>query len=119
MLAKGPVGLVLPLIICGGWLLGCRLLAAASAGAAGGGGGGRVWLLLSRFPLAFWQSALQLRPIRGVLLALLVAAPWYILVGLRTEGAWLRGFFLEHNLSRAVSTMEGHSGSALLFYPLA
>ena len=119
MLAKGPVGLVLPLIICGGWLLGCRLFAAASAGAAGGSGGGQVWLLLSRFPLAFWQSALQLRPIRGVLLALLVAAPWYILVGLRTDGAWLRGFFLEHNLSRAVSTMEGHSGSALLFYPLA
>jgi len=119
MLAKGPVGLLLPLIICGGWLLGCRLTAVASTDTAQPGFAGRLRLLLPRFPLAFWQSALQLRPIRGVLLALLVAAPWYILVGLRTDGAWLRGFFLEHNLSRAVSTMEGHSGSALLFYPLA
>lgn len=119
MLAKGPVGLVLPLIICGGWLLLCRLLLVAAASRDGGHRGGLVRLLTSRFPLAFWQSALQLRPFRGVLLALLVAAPWYILVGMRTDGAWLRGFFLEHNLSRAVSTMEGHSGSALLFYPLS
>lgn len=119
MLAKGPVGLVLPLIICGGWLLGCRLLLVASAGRDGVSRGGVVRLLVSRFPLAFLQSALQMRPVRGALLALVVAAPWYVLVGLRTEGAWLRGFFLEHNLSRAVSTMEGHSGSAVLFYPLA
>ena len=119
MLAKGPVGLVLPLIICGGWLLLCRLLLVAAASRDGGHRGRLVRLLTSRFPLAFLQSALQLRPFRGILLALLVAAPWYILVGMRTDGAWLRGFFLEHNLSRAVSTMEGHSGSALLFYPLA
>ncbi|GDX93992.1 hypothetical protein LBMAG46_40020 [Planctomycetia bacterium] len=119
MLAKGPVGLVLPLIICGGWLLGCRLTALASTDAVRSGFAGRLWQLMSCFPMAFLRSALQLRPIRGGLLALLVAAPWYIVVGLRTDGAWLRGFFLEHNLSRAVSTMEGHSGSALLFYPLA
>jgi len=119
MLAKGPVGLVLPLIICGGWLLGCRLLAVSVMSRDGGYSGGMLRLLVSRFPMAFLQSALQLRPLRGVLLALLVAAPWYVLVGVRTDGAWLRGFFLEHNLSRAVSTMEGHSGSAVLFYPLA
>jgi len=47
-----------------------------------------------------------------------VALPWYVAVGLRTDGEWLKSFLLEHNLGRAARPMEGHSGS-LLFYPLA
>ena len=53
-----------------------------------------------------------------MILALAIACPWYIWVGVRTDGAWLRGFFIEHNVGRAMSAMEGHSGG-WWFYPLA
>lgn len=65
-----------------------------------------------------WRAIVNLRTIPGCLLAVLIAAPWYIEVGLATGGAFLRGFFLEHNLGRAVSSMEGHDGS-IFYYPLA
>jgi 4-amino-4-deoxy-L-arabinose transferase-like glycosyltransferase len=40
------------------------------------------------------------------------------LVGWRTDGEFLRGFFWEHNIGRAVNAMEGHAGS-VFFYPVA
>lgn len=36
------------------------------------------------------------------------------MVGYATQGEWLRGFFLEHNLSRFTNEMEGHGGFFLL-----
>jgi len=59
-----------------------------------------------------------MRPITALGISLAVALPWYVWVGMRTDGEFLRGFFLEHNLSRATRSMEGHNGS-ILFYPLA
>jgi 4-amino-4-deoxy-L-arabinose transferase-like glycosyltransferase len=59
-----------------------------------------------------------MRPLTALTVSLAVALPWYIWVGVRTDGEFLRGFFFEHNLSRAMQTMEGHRGN-LLFYPLA
>jgi len=47
-----------------------------------------------------------------------VAAPWYTAVSLRTDGAWLNGFFFIHNVGRFVEPMERHGGSVLL-HPLA
>jgi hypothetical protein len=64
------------------------------------------------------RAGWALRPITALFVTALVAGPWYYLVGVRTNGEWLRGFFLEHNLSRAMSPMEGHDGS-FLFYPVA
>lgn len=67
-----------------------------------------------------WQKALRLKTLRqlrlaeGVVLFVLIAIPWYAAVGVATEGAWLEGFFLKHNVSRFTSTMEGHGG-----FPLA
>jgi len=46
----------------------------------------------------------------GILIFLLIGLPWYIAVGIQTKGVWLEGFFLEHNVSRFTSTMEGHKG---------
>lgn len=119
MLAKGPVGLVLPLIICGAWLFFSRLFSVSQRFEKSASWLGLLRQVVVESLPAFVRSAWQLRPIRGVVLASAVAAPWYVLVGLRTDGLWLRGFFLEHNLSRAMQTMEGHAGSSVLFYPLA
>jgi 4-amino-4-deoxy-L-arabinose transferase-like glycosyltransferase len=41
-----------------------------------------------------------------------------VAVTLRTEGEWLREFFLVHNVGRFAAPMEGHSGSAFFYYPL-
>ena len=102
MLAKGPVGLVLPL---------ASFLAAeiwnACDDAEAVGVAGRARLVAAR-----------IRP--GILVAgaLVVALPWYVAVTLRTGGAWTEGFFLVHNVGRFAAPMEGHDGSAVLYYPL-
>jgi 4-amino-4-deoxy-L-arabinose transferase-like glycosyltransferase len=45
-----------------------------------------------------------------------IALPWYIAVGLRTQGSFLATFLGTHNVGRFVRPMEGHSGP--IFYYL-
>ncbi len=61
-----------------------------------------------------WQQLGKLRLLTGGLLFLVIAVPWYVAVGLATDGAWLEGFFVTHNLERFSDEMEGHGGSFLL-----
>lgn len=82
MLAKGPVALILP-------------LAAA------------MLFTLIRRELRRWCDS---RLLGAVLVFVLVAAPWYVWVGLETKGEWLAGFFWKHNVERAVGVMENHGG---------
>ena len=70
-LVKGPIAAVLPAL--------CAGLAAA-------------WVR----PPHFWR---RLDPVRGALLFLALAAPWYAAVELRSPG-FLRGFLLDHHLLR-------------------
>lgn len=94
-LAKGPVGLVLPLT---------AFLAYA------------VWRTRS-FRRADCMAAIRgIRPLIIIMSAAAVAAPWYVWVAIRTDGEWLRGFLLVHNVGRFAAPMEGHSGS-ILYYP--
>lgn len=65
------------------------------------------WLLSGGITLQKLQDA---RLLSGALLFLLIALPWYVFVGLETDGAWLRGFFIDHNVQRYTTTMEGHRG---------
>ncbi|HJT77223.1 MAG TPA: glycosyltransferase family 39 protein, partial [Gemmataceae bacterium] len=82
MLAKGPVGLVLPLAVATLFLL----------------WSGRLRCLLDR------------RLLWGTLAFVLVMVPWYAWVATETKAEFLRGFFLTHNLGRALSPMENHRG---------
>ncbi len=61
-----------------------------------------------------WTTLKNLKIGMGIILFCVLALPWYAAVGFATDGEWLRGFFLEHNLERYTSTMEGHRG-----FPLA
>lgn len=125
-LAKGPVGIVLPLIVVHGWWLICHRLQirdnlrSRCEGVTGMRGVRAViiesWMTFN--PLQCLRSIIALRTIPGLLLTLFAAAPWYVAVGIETNGQFLRGFFLEHNVGRALGSMEGHQGS-LLFYPVA
>ncbi len=99
ILAKGPVGIVLPLtaFIC---LLWWQTNAAASS------------------HLARLRAAVTaIRPLIVSGVALAVALPWYLLVSLRTGGRWLEEFVLVHNVGRFAAPMEGHDGS-LVYYPV-
>jgi 4-amino-4-deoxy-L-arabinose transferase-like glycosyltransferase len=107
ILTKGPVGLVLP-------LAGLGLFAWWQAVADPGRDGPRVRRLFHSAVDA-WRG---LRPLVITGAALAVAAPWYAAVTARTEGEWLREFFLVHNVGRFAAPMEGHSGLTLFYYPL-
>jgi len=134
-LAKGPVGIILPLAVVHlWWMINKRLESVTielwnndhQATAIRPPRPSVAQMLKSTIveswhcfnPLSCLRSLIALRTVPGLLLTLLVAAPWYVSVGLETDGAFLRGFFIDHNLGRAMNSMEGHQGS-IFFYPLA
>ncbi len=85
ILAKGPIAIALP---------GFAVL---------------LFILLSRnFNL---KTIFGFRPVSGLMLSFLIALPWYILVGLKTDGAWIKGFLFDHNINRFSDPQEGHGGT--------
>ena len=60
------------------------------------------------------RTIFELRPFLGLVLILLMAGPWYYQVHVETSGAWTKGFFLDHNLSRFGAEKEGHGGLFLI-----
>ncbi len=126
VLAKGPVGLILPTAVIGMYLLIQRLpkrgaSAENMASAESVGALCREWVMSALRPFAprhFLRTCWLMRPLTALLVVAVVALPWYIAVALRTDGRWVQAFLFEHNLGRAAQSHEGHNGS-LLFYPLA
>lgn len=90
VLAKGPVGLVLPCAVVG------------------------LFLLWRRQPF----FVLQRRLWWAVLAFCLVGLPWYIWVGVETKWQWPYHFWVDHNLHRFEGAMEGHRGP-FFYYALA
>ncbi len=107
LLAKGPVGLALPL---GGLALFAVWQALRDPG--------RTGPLALRLVRGWSDAARGLRMPVIVLAAAMTAAPWYAAVTISTDGEWLRQFFFVHNVGRFAAPMEGHSGPALLYYPI-
>jgi 4-amino-4-deoxy-L-arabinose transferase-like glycosyltransferase len=89
-LAKGPIGLLLPLLVLAGHALAVGSLR----------------------PLR--QAA---SPV-GLALFVLVAAPWYVLVTLAQGRAFIDVFLLNHNLARFTSTVHHHPGPILYYLPV-
>jgi 4-amino-4-deoxy-L-arabinose transferase-like glycosyltransferase len=111
ILAKGPVGLILPTAVIGLFLLITRLPESSRDRP--------LWrsALATFEPFHFLKTCWSMRPFTAIFAATAIALPWYWAVGLATDGEFLRGFFFEHNLARATSTMENHSGT-IFFYPI-
>ncbi|NWF38800.1 glycosyltransferase family 39 protein [Mariprofundus sp. NF] len=82
VLAKGPIAGLMPLLI-----MVCFLIV-----------------------MKDWKSWVLFRPFKGAAIALLVAAPWYIAVGILTQGEWLEGFIFRHNIERFTDPLQGHKG---------
>jgi 4-amino-4-deoxy-L-arabinose transferase-like glycosyltransferase len=107
VLTKGPVGLVLPLAAVGGFAWWQSALDPGRSGPRS-----------ARQASAAADAWRNVRPFAIAAVAAAVALPWYAAVTVRTDGVWLREFLLVHNVGRFAAPMEGHSGSALLYYPL-
>jgi 4-amino-4-deoxy-L-arabinose transferase-like glycosyltransferase len=79
-----------------------------------------VIVLLTAFVYLGWARKLSWRvirtfqPLKGVIFALLIAAPWYYMAHISTDGAFTEGFFLDHNLNRFSDEKEGHGGPFII-----
>lgn len=80
ILAKGPVALAMPVLVMGSFLFLMRDFSA-------------------------WP---RFRPWLGLAIIVALAVPWYIAVGVLTDGEWLKVFFLHHNIERFTDTLQGH-----------
>ena len=115
VLAKGPVGLVVPTAVIGMYLLLVRLKSPST-----GNWFRQLFQLVRVFePRHFLQTCWHMRPITALGVCAAVAMPWYAWVWYRTDGVWVEEFLWTHNVSRATGVMEGHSGPPVLFYVVA
>lgn len=118
VLAKGPIGVILPTAVIGMFLLLVRLPSSGASPCRPRHLLGRTlfhWLRPFA-PRHFLATCWSMRPLTALAASLAIALPWYVWVGLRTHGDWPRGFFLVHHLQRAMEPMEGHDGP--IFYYL-
>ena len=68
------------------------------------------WFIKLFRPAYFMLTVWRMRPLTAILAVALIAGPWYVLVGLRTQGEFLREFFLVQNVGRASYAMDSHQG---------
>jgi|688.fasta_scaffold30220_3 4-amino-4-deoxy-L-arabinose transferase-like glycosyltransferase len=113
VVCKGPIGFVGPLAVLVPWAWWVALERRLST-AAPGPRGRRI--VQASLPAAV-DAVRSLRPTVLTLAMLAAAAPWYVAVTIRTDGEWLRGFLLVHNVGRFMAPMERHGGG-VLFHPL-
>lgn len=89
-LAKGPLGLLLPLLVLGGWVLATREWR---------------WLREAASPAALLAFAV-------------VAAPWYVAILLDQGRHFVEVFVLNHNVQRFTSTIHNHPGPPWYYLPV-
>ena len=120
VLAKGPVGLLLPMASIGLFVM-LMNRAELPVGAEPGTRLGRLKVRLigvyrALGPGNFVRSLWQLRPLTGVVVVLAVAGPWFVLVGLRDD-QWLAQFFGKFNWRPFTEPILGHSGPCWYHVP--
>lgn len=119
VMVKGPIGVLLPTSVVGLFLLVMKAPSGIDSTSAPSTSTVRrllTWCRLTFAPGHVVRTIWSMRPITAVVAAALVAVPWYVAVGMKTEGAFLDGFFGVHNFGRFFKTMDNHSGP--IFYYL-
>lgn len=89
ILAKGPVGIVIP-----GLIIGCFALYLGN----------------------FRQLWREMRPVSGILIILAIALPWYILVILANGQTYIDSFFGYHNFQRFTGVVNKHSAPWYFYF---
>ncbi len=122
MLAKGPVGFLLPCTALGLYGLCSSTRSDLTAGRATLSDS--WWrqtvqlALLVASPMRFLRTLWGMKLWIGVPVAFGIALPWYVIVGLKTDGAWLAGFLGGHNVGRFLQPMEQHHGPIVYYIPV-
>ena len=119
ILAKGPIGFLLPAASVGLFLL----IANRDQQQDGLGGPSYippgVWsrtrgvlkqLAVTFSPLRMLRVTWSMRPLTVLAAAALVAVPWFVLVAVKTDGEWLEKFITMYNLRPFNSPFLGHRG---------
>lgn len=91
VLAKGPVGVVLPLLCIVPFLF-----------------------YLGKLKQVF----LETRPLRGLLVFAAIAVPWFILVTVANGQDYVNAFFGHHNIARFTSVVSNHRGQWYFYFPV-
>lgn len=91
ILAKGPVGVVLPALSIGAFLF---------------------------YVGKFREVLREMRPWRGLLIISAIAIPWFVLVTLANGQAYIDTFFGYHNLQRFTSVVSSHRGPWYFYIPV-
>ncbi len=121
VLAKGPVGVLLPSGVIGLYLMWLHGAPAATDPRPGGllGWYDRGFAFCKRMlsPRSFAACLWGMRPFTLLAVVALIALPWYIAVGVETRGEWLKGFLWKHNIERFSGAMEGHAGGVWYYVP--
>jgi 4-amino-4-deoxy-L-arabinose transferase-like glycosyltransferase len=119
VLAKGPIGLLLPTAVIGAYLLSLnavpRVEVHADTRLERGTLAVILWLVRTFWPRRIVEFAWRLRPLTALAIVAAVALPWYVVVGIQTGGEWPLGFLWKHNVGRYLEPMEGHSGPPMFY----
>jgi 4-amino-4-deoxy-L-arabinose transferase-like glycosyltransferase len=89
ILAKGPVGIVIP---------------------------GLIILCFALYLGDFWQLWREMRPVSGILIILAIALPWYVLVTLANGQTYIDSFFGYHNFQRFTEVVNKHSAPWYFYF---
>lgn len=109
VLAKGPIGLLLPAAAIGLFLM---IAGRPNRQPVDAPWWKRAVIVTAQvwYPLNFLRAFRQMRPVVGVVALLVITVPWFVWVGLRTDGAWLHEFFAMYNLRPFAEPILGHQG---------
>jgi 4-amino-4-deoxy-L-arabinose transferase-like glycosyltransferase len=55
---------------------------------------------------------------RGIVLFLLIAAPWYAVILYKEGWAFVDGFIMKHNVQRFGQPLQSHGGSLIYYFPV-
>ncbi|MEN0111165.1 MAG: glycosyltransferase family 39 protein [Planctomycetota bacterium] len=110
VLAKGPIGVLLPLWAIALYGLFGEPVAIDSRPHETWRQRSVRWFAASVAARRWWEGARSIRLLPGVAIVAAVAGPWYLAVTQQTGGDWLTGFLGTHNVGRFTGAMEGHDG---------
>jgi 4-amino-4-deoxy-L-arabinose transferase-like glycosyltransferase len=114
VLAKGPIGLLLPSAGVGLFLMVMNQLhrppMEPRSGKLGRWVDRLVWFARLVSPLNFLRSLWQMRPLTGIAVTAAVALPWFVLVDQRTHSVWIHQFLADFNLRPFTQVFLGHRG---------
>lgn len=113
VLTKGPIGLLFPATVIGLFLMSISPPIQSTNVADWKGRLQQIW---KRFgPVSFFRTLWIMRPFTAIAVLLVVAGPWYAVVGWQTDGKFLQEFFGVHHFGRFAQSMDNHNGS-FFFY---